>query len=487
MAHYHLAVIGAGSGGLGAALSAARLGLNVALIERAPQLGGNAVRSGVCSWESGCGGTGLPFDIWKRLRQRPSACGVLSYGRHFVWQAPDAPDRFPGGELLIDPTRSYIDTLQRHGSRGLARDEAFCREHWHATIFEPEDYAGVVSDLLAETGRVDVRLQTGFIDAEVSYGHVVSVGLDDGSRLTADCFVDGTADVHLAAACGCELLAGQDPRSRFDEPSAPDEGNDLLNAVTLIYRITPCTAPAVEPLPADVLADCWWRDRFPAAQICQFPNLDRHVNMLPTLEASELAELGSQALPEAQRRVSAHWHWLQTAFPEFRSYRLSWMAPALGVREGRRIVAERMLTEHDLSAGVIEQADPDLITVADHALDRHGRGGGACGELVRPYGVPFRSLVPRGFDNLLVACRGAGFSSLAASSCRLSRTMMQLGQAAGTAAWLASRDGLPPAAVAPSELRAALAAQRVQLAYPLEPDIEAVIRAEDAPQAGSPA
>jgi hypothetical protein len=39
-------------------------------------------------------------------------------------------------------------------------------------------------------------------------------------------------------------------------------------------------------------------------------------------------------------------------------------------------------------------------------------------------------------DNLLVACRGASFSSIGASSCRLSRTMMVLGQAAGAAAAL---------------------------------------------------
>lgn len=482
MAHYDLVVIGAGSGGIGAALAAARLGLQVALVERAPQLGGNAVRSGVCSWESGCGGTGLPFDIWLRMRQRPLACAVLSFGRHFVWQAPDAPDRFPGGELLVDPTRSYVDTLQRSGSQGLARDEAFCREHWHATIFEPDVYAEVVAELLAETGRVDLRLRTAFTAADVSGGHVAAVTLDDGTRLTADCFVDGTADVHLAAACGCELLSGQDPRARFAEPSAPEEGNELLNAITLIYRVTPDDEPYVEPFEGDRHPQCDWRERFPSAQICQFANGDRHINMLPTLEAEELRRLGyDAALAEATRRVWCHWAWLQHDYPEFQKFRLKWIAPALGVREGRRIVAERMLTEHDLVAGVGAQTDPDVITVADHAIDRHGRGGGACGELVRPYGVPFRCLVPRGFDNLLVACRGAGFSSLAASSCRLSRTMMQLGQAAGTAAWLAHRGGVAPAAVDPGALRAALASQRVQLTHPLEPEIAAALRAAAPP------
>ncbi|MBI92049.1 MAG: hypothetical protein CME05_02410 [Gemmatimonadaceae bacterium] len=74
-----------------------------------------------------------------------------------------------------------------------------------------------------------------------------------------------------------------------------------------------------------------------------------------------------------------------------------------------------------------------------HATDFHGsRPSRAVSN--GPYGVPFRSLLPKELDNLLVACRGASFSSIGASSCRLSRTMMMLGQAAGTAAALFGLD-----------------------------------------------
>ena len=53
--------------------------------------------------------------------------------------------------------------------------------------------------------------------------------------------------------------------------------------------------------------------------------------------------------------------------------------------------------------------------------------------LDEPYGVPYECLLPRELDNLLAACRGAGLSHIAASSCRLSRTMMGFGHAAGLA------------------------------------------------------
>ncbi len=62
-------------------------------------------------------------------------------------------------------------------------------------------------------------------------------------------------------------------------------------------------------------------------------------------------------------------------------------------------------------------------------------------ELEQPYGIPYSCLLPAEYDNLIAASRGASFSHIAASSCRLSRTMMALGEAAGVASALALRDG----------------------------------------------
>jgi thioredoxin reductase len=69
---YDLCVVGAGSGGIGAALAAARMGLSVLLIEKSDTLGGNAVRGGVHNWEPGVGGTSFPFEIYQRLEKIPN-------------------------------------------------------------------------------------------------------------------------------------------------------------------------------------------------------------------------------------------------------------------------------------------------------------------------------------------------------------------------------------------------------------------------------
>jgi hypothetical protein len=308
--------------------------------------------------------------------------------------------------------------------------------------------------------------------------------LSNGQTVSASFFVDATADILLAQRLGCRTSLGQEPRSLYDEPSAPREPTDKLNGTTLIYRVARVAKPGIEPLPADIPATCWWAEKFPVAACTQYPNGDFNINALPVMAGREAHALGfARAYAECARRIRAHWHHLQTVFPEFQLFRLSWIAPGLGVREGPRLVGRYVLTEHDLLAGLSGQTHDDLITIADHARDTHGAdtGRAGTGELSQPYGVPFRCLLPKEFDNLAVACRGASFSSVAASSCRLSRTMMQLGQAAGTAAALAAQQGLTSfATVSPAALRARLAAQHVELTWPRPLTLLAYLAAEDA-------
>lgn len=481
--HYDLIVIGGGSGGSGAALAAARLGLRVAVVEQGDCLGGTSVRAGVNCWEPGVGGAGIPFDLYKRLKnEKPPAAGIYSFGRHFGWQDgwhwPHRLDKvnFPGGELLLDPARNYADSLRRH-SGGTPLTESFCRETWHGVPFLPDAMARTMAELLRKTGRATLFLDTSFSAVEQDAGFIRAVTLSDGTRLEAPFWVDGTGGP-FAQACGCDTLTGFDPQSRFHEPHAPAEPVTTVNGVSLIYRISPVLEPRIEPLPADIPAACWWADQFPPVSCFEYPDHDRNCNMLPTLNGKDYLRLGEQAAyAECARRVKAHWHFLQTNFPEFQRFRVSWVAPVLGVREGCRVLCERMLTEQDLVQGLRGQTDPDIIAIADHPPDRHGEGGG-CLPLEQPYGIPYRCLIPRGRTNLLCASKGAGFSSIAASSVRLSRTVMQLGQAAGTAVALACQNHTPLPAVPPALLRAALREQHVQLDWPTPPDLADYLKRE---------
>ena len=178
--------------------------------------------------------------------------------------------------------------------------------------------------------------------------------------------------------------------------------------------------------------------------------------------------------------MRAHWHDWQTRFRSSAATGSTGVAPALGIRETRRIVGEYVLTEHDVRGGLSGQKHADIICLADHPLDTHGSHARGIGELREPYGVPYRCLIPKGRRNLLIACRAASFSSIAASSCRLSRTMMQLGQAAGTAAALAKELKVELPDVPAERLRAALRKQHVQLEHPMPESLLKWVKAETA-------
>jgi hypothetical protein len=169
---WDLVVVGAGSGGIGAALAGARLGLKVLLIEKENMVGGASTSGGVCCWEPSVGGTGIPFDIYRRLSDIQDAVGIYSFGRHFSWESPnywpDNPEKvgFPGGEQVIDSSRNYSDTLRRHITGGLMPDKSFKQERWHGVVFEPEIMAQTVTKMVEDTGNCTIFLNTFFFGSE---------------------------------------------------------------------------------------------------------------------------------------------------------------------------------------------------------------------------------------------------------------------------------------------------------------------------------
>jgi hypothetical protein len=485
MKEYDLIVVGGGSGGIGAALAAGRLGLRVLLLEKQNYLGGNAAQSGVSVWEMGVGGTGIPFDIYKRLKKLNNAVGIYSFSKHRKWQMERGETPLhPGAELLLDPSKKYRDTLLRHGSGTGILNEEFVRENWHGLPFEPSAYQRTVEEMLAETGFVTVLKNTYFLSAISSDGVIQSITLSNGEQVSAPLFIDSTDSGHLCKYLGCELMFGQESQDVFNEPGAPEQASSRINGVSLIYRISreESRASYLTNHQSNETQPCWWADDYPVASIVQYPNGDLNVNMLPTMEGIEYLQYTDYqaAYAECRRRVLAHFEHLKASYPPYADYQLKWMAPALGVREGYRVATRKILTEQIVRGGLASQRNEPVIAIADHALDTHGQSTGrsGCAELDMPYGVPYHCLVPKDFSNLLIASRAAGFSSLAASSCRLSRTMIQLGQAAGTAAFVAFRDAVGFPDVDYGSLKTLLLRQHVQLEYPAPSELQAYLEIE---------
>ena len=115
--------------------------------------------------------------------------------------------------------------------------------------------------------------------------------------------------------------------------------------------------------------------------------------------------------------------------------------PQLGVRETRRIIGEYMLTEDDMVEG---RKFPDTITKSASPIDMHKSGGENENRSVKTdyYDIPYRCLVPKKIDNLLVAGRCISATHIAEAGIRKIPVCMATGQAAGTAAALAAKSGV---------------------------------------------
>lgn len=420
--HYScdVCVVGGGSGGFGAALAAARAGAKVVLVEKQAWLGGTSTSAFVSNWEPGpgCAFAEELYDLLAKEENAVVAPRVHTYRREE-----------PYGLCLGDRRFVYADSLRRAGEP---------LDKQCSVVVRPEALAAAMKDLLNDAG-VHILLNTTFLHLAMSERSLreITCRSDTGAtiRIQAKVFVDATGGAALCREAGCQAMLGEDPRSRFHEPSAPEEATGFLNALSLCYRIVK-TTPS-EPPPAAEMSDGFGKSAF----IYGINPDELIVNTLSLVAGKTLVDEGYEAaLALAQKRAAGHWAWLRE-YPAFRGYTLKDVAPMLGIRESYRVVTEYVLTEQDVRAGLEGQDHPDLVAVADHALDIHG-GGHGTKELKGPYGIPYRCLIPQDTQNLLVACRGAGFSHIAASSCRLSRTIMALGHAAGlAAAWSADKDG----------------------------------------------
>ncbi len=429
-------VVGGGSGGAAAALAAARAGAKCILVERMDLLGGTCTSAYVCHWGTGPGDD-FAREIYDRLSKLPDAVGIT---RDHNADREDGPF----GLWLTTPGLTYKETLTRRNRP---------RADQRGVSFEPEAFHRVVLDMLEETGNCRVMRNTTFTAVESSGKrlHTIQVKPERGRpiRIEAKVFIDATGGVQLCRAAGFETMLGPDPKSRFGEPFASEEPGSVLNAISLCYRITPSESPE-RGLAPDPPVKKWPR----SAHCNGLPCGDIILNPLATIPGHDLVDQGyDECMARAKRIVQAQWRWLQQ-IPPFDGYEFHSFAPMLGIRESYRAVSEYVLRQQDLEAGLAGQSQPDIIAVADHSMDVHGAGSKRVrGHLSGPYGVPYRCLIPKGSENLLVACRGVGFSQIAASSCRLSRTIIQLGHAAGLAAAMAVKEDLPVGEVDTDALR----------------------------------
>ena len=315
-------------------------------------------------------------------------------------------------------------------------------------------------DKLVSLPNVTVLLDTAVFGADVSAdGSLINAvrARCDTSRtvytITAKQYIDCTGDARLAMEAGDDLMFGREKPEKFGESLADydDEGTCMGSSVLFtakdIGRPIPYHAPdwAVKITPEmlklrriskrDLTYGYWWIE----------------------LGGDTNAVLDNERLRYELLRISLGiWDYLknEAAPKEAENLALDFIGMVPGRRETYRIVSEYIMTQSDIEGGWKRFDDP--VCVGGWSMDDHPKKGfydfdrAPCRQApVKPYNIPFGSLISKKIKNMMMAGRNVGVSHVALSSTRVMATTACMGQAVGTAAALCVAKG-----VSPSELRA---------------------------------
>ena len=441
-------VVGGGNAGCAAALAAARHGARTMLVERYGFLGGTATASMVGPWMTfHSGDDRIVGGIAQEMVDRLMASGAS-----------------PGH--ILDAS-DYVPTI---------------------TPFDPEVHKALLFDMMREAG-VHLLLHAYFLQALSQDGVVrgarfATVG-GERSYLAA-VTIDATADAYVAASAGVQTQQG-DERGR-------------VQPATLIFRLSHVdlekTAAYLRAHPDQMRTSLKTHERqadtltavaglqalWHAAQENGEVNIPRElvsffispyadevtVNMTRVTDIDPLdPDDLTRAEIEARRQTMELLRFFRRRVPGFANARIAATATQVGIRESRRILGEYTLTRDDVLSG---RQFEDAVARSAYPIDLHNpSGSGTLTQRLPPgasYEIPYRCLVPVHVEALLVAGRCISTTHEALASTRLTPTVMTLGQAAGTAAAMATREKVRVREVDVVGLRNALAADGVDLRRP---------------------
>ena len=397
-------VLGGGPSGVCAAIEAARDGASVLLCERTGMLGGSATSALV----------GPFMTCYDRDGNRKVVGGLFDeiVGRMIELGGAIHPSECDSPSVFTSFIGKY---------------------HRHVTPFDSYVLQLVLDRMTAGAG-VHVLLYTSFADSVAKDGKIDYTVLDAPQGLVAaraGVYIDCTGNADVAAASGVPTRKGG------DNGESPQPG-------TLFFEVDGAEDEKFTERPKRPVK-CY-RKPVPGSY---------KVNHLRVFDVDRAdADSMTRGHTEAREQILDSYRVLLNT-PGFEHSKITQVAPELGIREGRHIDGVYRLTVEDLSSGTVF---PDTICRFGYGMDVHPRtsdgqfGGGFSGEVAPEYCIPYRSLLPLGCRNLIVAGKTLSADSQAAGAVRVMPACMAMGQAAGAAAALCVKHGTQPEGVDVAEL-----------------------------------
>lgn len=393
-----VAVVGGGIAGVSAACAAAKSGAKVVLVERFAVTGGNCTVGGVGAFCGETAGQGEVFDAIVADLEK--------------WHA-------------IAPYKPYPKADNR--------------------VFDHEILAVVLQELLLRR-NVKLLLHTRFVDVCVDGGRItecIVCGKSGPEALRARQFVDCTGEAEVARAAGFETVKGR-----------PGDHVQLPMSLMYFVRHVPESKRRAQ------VPEGWFeaiRDKGDLPMTSVWPNGPGGNALkikIPLFDSTDTESMTAAEI-RARRRMMEVLDYYQRV--EKKPWLLDHASPRIGIREGQRVVGDYVLTIDDLRAA---RRFDDAIARGVYYLDAHKPDDDKRTYIlspeqrrVPPYQIPLRCLLVRGAKNLMVAGRCLSADQLALSSARVTTTCSMMGQAAGIAANLASRERCDARNVDPLSVR----------------------------------
>ena len=395
LAETQVLVVGGGSAGVAAAVAAAREGADVWLVERYGQLGGLATGGLIIlllTLDDGAGHQvigGLCQELTDRLTQR----GAAIHPPRGEWSSPD--------EALI----------RRYQEWGLVWGKGPHRVRY-SVAYDAEEAKFVLTRMVAEA-NVHLLLHAWACDPIVEAGHVRGVAFQGKSgrfAILARTVIDTTGDGDLYAFAGL-----------------PFEKEEVFP--WLWFRMG-----GVRDVEQAIAAGGWFF-KTPGDGRVLLPwgamgRIDRKIDATSPEDLTH-AEL------ECRRMVMEEADRLRQSTPGFAGAHICDIATQLGITESRRLVGEYVLGRDD----------------ADRDFDDTIAVTGNWTKYATTYSIPYRSLVTRELDNLLVAGRCISVDHRVHHSTKEIPPCMATGEAAGIAAAMASSAGIGVKSVPGADLQ----------------------------------
>ena len=414
MKKYDLAVIGGGFAGVAAALAAARGGAKVLIVEKSNCLGGAAVNCLVNPF--------MPY-----------------------WTEID-------GKRVDLSTGIFKEIHDRLEERNAMKKESFLEE----------ELKYILNEMVIEA-NIDLLFHAYIFRANTCADRIVSVTVATKSGempLEADYFIDATGDAQLAYLAGCPTVLGREP-------------DHLCQPMTLCFRVGNVDVDKfyasrerlkishAQSLAAGELINP--REnilvfRTPIHNVLHF-NTTRVVRKNPTSpeEVTAAEVLARKQVYEIYDFMKKHADGLENSF-------LMMTAAEIGVRESRMIVGDYVLTEQDCKNCVKFE---DAIAACNYDIDIHNPEGTGTSHYYFPagayYTIPYRSLIPKNINNMLVAGRCISSDHGAQASYRIMPVVCCIGEAAGSAIGLAARSGCSVRDINPKDLQSVLKKNRAYI------------------------